>query len=188
MEDDGPGLGWVMGTESLLDLPDAVPILDDLADHGDQRRVEKDRAAIAGEEADVRHHNGVGARPDLRTPPTGDEQISRPPQGLLDLALLEPFRGLDVHHRHQPVDVGEQEVGDVAPTVVLDQEGLRRDADRPRVEVGQDEAGKLEATLVDDVAGGRGRPVGAGVVLLAPVPPKLPPGQSSTELGSVRCG
>jgi hypothetical protein len=75
----------------------------------------------------------------------------------------------------------------MATTVVFDEERLRHDPNRCRVEVGQDQARKLEAALVDDVAGGGGRPVGAGIVLLAPVPSERPPGQRSTELGSVRC-
>jgi hypothetical protein len=92
-------------------------------------------------------------------PATDLEQLTRPGQRLRHRGIGHPGGGLDIHHLHRLVRVDQQEIrhvpADPAADPCAQQERLGGDCGHVRVEVGQQQAGKLQPALVDHVAAGR---------------------------------
>ncbi|MDP9388576.1 MAG: hypothetical protein M3Q48_11870 [Actinomycetota bacterium] len=109
--------------EARFHVADGVAVLHRAGHQSDASGVEERLAAVAGEEADVRHDNGIGARPDLGAPAARLEERPGPLEGLLDLRPAETLGGLDVHDGDEPGRVDEKEVGDVPTPVLVEQNG-----------------------------------------------------------------
>lgn len=76
--------------EARFHVADGVAVLHRAGHQSDASGVEERLAAVAGEEADVRHDNGIGARPDLGAPAARLEE--RP--GPLEAAAPDDVDGM----------------------------------------------------------------------------------------------
>ncbi len=110
----------------------------------------------------------LGARPDLVLPAVPLDQMSRPGQCPCDLGVLQARDRLDVDDAHHPRAHHQEEVRNVAAYLAVDPrhhaQGLGEDAAHRRIEVGEQQAGQLQATLVDDLTARRRRGTVARVV------------------------
>jgi hypothetical protein len=138
------GLRARLGPLQPVQQPSHTLARPDLAQHRGRHGVRgRSLPAIAGQEPGIRQQHRIRA-------------------GLDDRGISQPGGRLDVHHPYRPVRAGQQEIrhvtADTAAVCARSRNGWA-DRRRNRVEVGQQQAGKLKPALVDDVTGGRRRPV-----------------------------